>query len=189
MSEVEIEKLAQLTSEWMQERAAEVAEHRSVASFHWELKFSDLSRADAKVVWKAAFNAKMCSAYQAIYIISLLEPASANKVLAAYDAVRARKDGLAMARFPKDKNLGKHSCLYVGSSHKTPNRLLGHLGFGARTTYSLQMKSWAADIKDQGGVKIDVFGYDNIPATDLCALEDYLSLEQCQPIFGRRGSL
>lgn len=121
----------------------------------------------------------------AIYSISLpdADPAAVHEALTV-----ARDDKLDQRCYSRVLPLPHHptAFLYVGSSRDLRKRLMEHLGYGAKKTYSLHLRFWAAEF---GKLRIDVRFY--APSTEkdvLCALEDHLA-RKLVPLFGRRGSV
>lgn len=121
---------------------------------------------------------------RAIYSIKLDDQTNSRNVRNALKLARASEvEGRAFSRVHPFR---QSAFMYVGSSSNIAARLLGHLGFGAESTYSLHLKSWVTDLS--GGFTIDVLFYPEISQDVLCALEDQLSLD-AKPMFGRRGSV
>jgi hypothetical protein len=124
---------------------------------------------------------KACTA---IYIIKLGPTADRVAVRDALNLQKTRKlDGRA---YPRIHKVSGSEFMYVGSSGNCVKRLMEHLGFGAKSTYSLHMSSWATGLV--GDFEIEILKYTDIDQTVLCAIEDQLSKEM-KPLFGRRGSL
>ena len=110
---------------------------------------------------------------------SITDPSDLSE---AYTAARTLEKGTrAYARINKPS-----LCLYVGSSAKIHQRLKEHLGYGARSTYSLQLAHWAKPFDLE--VELECAKY---PAgTDpkgLQALED-THWSELRPMFGRQGA-
>ena len=121
----------------------------------------------------------------AIYAISLPE-AEPARIHAALNAARSGKvDDRCYSRVLPLLDSAT-STLYVGSSRSLQKRLLEHLGYGAKKTYSLHMLTWAQEL---GRVVIDVRFYPTTIENDLlCALEDHWA-NTLKPLFGKRGSV
>ncbi|WP_336970108.1 GIY-YIG nuclease family protein [Sphingobium aromaticiconvertens] len=119
----------------------------------------------------------------AIYSISLPD---ADPALVYQALTSARDDKVDERCYSQVLRLPHHPsmALYVGSSRDLAKRLMEHLGFGPKKTYSLHLRHWATQF---GKVRINVRFY---PAsTDkavLRALEEHLA-NKLVPLFGRRG--
>jgi hypothetical protein len=103
----------------------------------------------------------------------------------------AKASSLAGLAYPRlNKNVADLSadCLYVGTSRKTVQRLMEHLGFGSDRTYSLHLGKWATNLS--GGIEMRVHPFLAIPSKLhlLTYLEDALA-EHLRPMLGRRGNL
>jgi hypothetical protein len=121
----------------------------------------------------------------AVYSISLpdADPAAVHRALTA-----ARDEKLDQRCYSRVLPLPHHptAVLYVESSRDLRKRLMEHLGYGPKKTYSLHLRFWAAEF---GKLRIDVRFY--APSTGnpvLGALEDHLA-HKLGPLFGRRGSV
>lgn len=119
----------------------------------------------------------------AIYSISLPD---ADPTLVHQALTSARDDKVDERCYSRVLRLPHHpaTVLYVGSSRDLPQRLMEHLGFGQKKTYSLHLRHWATQF---GKVRIDVRFY--AASTDkavLRALEEHLA-NKLVPLFGRRG--
>jgi len=77
------------------------------------------------------------------------------------------------------------TCFYVGSSQSVVRRFKDHLGFGARTTYALQLVHWAPPLSLQLDFVCAKYAEDT-PIEVIQALEDTL-WEGRRPMFGRQG--
>lgn len=74
--------------------------------------------------------------------------------------------------------------IYVGSSCKPKTRMLEHIGFGAKSTYALQLMHWAFPFRD---LIFEVTFVDTgLGQVEAQALEDAISAS-LKPMFGRRG--
>ena len=147
------------------------------------LKFKDLEcdkKDELHDRLKQTFPAKRSSIYS-ITASSGVDLIDTRKLLEA-----AKADKLDARAYSRVNALSDSRCLYVGSSKSLPSRLLQHLGYGARTTYSLQLSHWAREIS--GAFTIEALIYESIDQTTLCQLEDQLAIDQT-PLFGRRGSV
>ncbi|OHE03688.1 hypothetical protein [Sulfurimonas sp. RIFOXYB12_FULL_35_9] len=88
----------------------------------------------------------------------------------------------------KERNCPKlnnaSSTLYVGSSITgLKKRIKEHIGYGSKSTYSLQLKHWF-----KGNYKITIKVYDDkISREVIQIIEDNLS-HQLKPAFGKQGS-
>ena len=119
----------------------------------------------------------------AIYIVKLGPTADWTAVR---DALNRQKTGKLDDRaYPQINKTSASEYMYVGSSRDCVKRLIEHLGLGGKTTYSLQMSSWATSLV--GDFEIEILKYTDIDQIVLCAIEDQLSKE-LKPLFGRRGS-
>lgn len=124
---------------------------------------------------------KNCTAIYSIELSAEADPAAVWEALNRYKI--SKLDGKSLSRVHSFKPT---SCMYVGSSRDCVKRLMEHFGFGAKSTYSLHLSSWASQLG--GEFQINILKYDNVEQRVLCALEDKLS-EELTPLFGRRGSL
>lgn len=149
-----------------------------------EIDLSSLSD-DGKKTVRAELVSNLGASGTAIYSISL---PNADPTLIHQSLMAARDDKIDDRCYSRVLPLPHHptAVLYVGSSRDLGKRLMEHIGYGARKTYSLHLRHWA---KPFGKIRIDARFYD--PAIDkavLCALEDHLA-SKLSPIFGRRGSI
>lgn len=80
---------------------------------------------------------------------------------------------------------GQGTCFYVGSSQSVARRFKDHLGFGARTTYALQLVHWAPPLSLQLDFVCAKYAEDTSFEV-IQALEDTL-WEARRPMFGRQG--
>jgi len=103
-----------------------------------------------------------------------------TKVEAAFTKARARK----ARAYPRLNSPG--TCLYVGSSRSLSKRLRDHLGYGARSTYALQLAHWATPLALHLDFVCAKYAED-IPREVMQALEDTL-WQVRRPMFGRRGA-
>ena len=79
----------------------------------------------------------------------------------------------------------RSECLYVGSSQSIAKRLSEHLGYGAPSTYALQLSHWARRLS----LRLDFCCAryaETTPYSVVQTLEDAL-WESKAPMFGRRG--
>ncbi|MEZ5125327.1 MAG: hypothetical protein R2826_03645 [Thermoleophilia bacterium] len=105
-----------------------------------------------------------------------------DKVEEAFVHAKARK---APARaYPRLNSPG--ACLYVGCSRSLAKRLREHLGYGAETTYALQLAHWAIPLSLQLGFFCAKYTEETPPGV-MQALEDTLWGIR-RPMFGRRGA-
>lgn len=157
----------------------EVSPHRPECSVL--LPFADQDR--TRVL--ADLGASLAGTQTAIYAISLPEadPATIHRALS-----KARDDKVDGRSYSRVLPLGEapSNVLYVGSSRTLRKRLMEHLGFGPKKTFSLHLRQWGHGL---GPVRIDVRAYPaDLPNGLLCALEDYMA-DQLRPLFGKRGSV
>ena len=119
-----------------------------------------------------------------IYLIKANDRANVDNIYENYLTSKGLNIGeLAYARVNKEHR--GESTLYVGSSKSMALRLKGHLGFGYKKTFSLQMSSWAENLS--GGVIIDIIRFrpDTSQAV-VQTIEDGL-WGVFKPMFGRQG--
>jgi hypothetical protein len=77
------------------------------------------------------------------------------------------------------------TCFYVGSSQSVTTRFKEHLGFGAKSTYALQLIHWARPLSLELTFVCAKYAEDT-PIEVVQALEDTL-WETRRPMFGRQG--
>lgn len=96
------------------------------------------------------------------------------------DAKAHERNGRAYARLNT-----KSACFYVGSSRTVAKRLTEHLGYGAASTYALQLVHWARPLNLQ--LVFVCAKYPPATAYEVVQeLEDAL-WEKREPMFGRKG--
>ena len=100
---------------------------------------------------------------------------------------RAFADAKAQAKgtraFPRLNS--RSDCLYVGSSQSIAKRLGEHLGYGAPSTYALQLRHWARPLSLRLEFCCATYN-DTTPYSVVQVLEDAL-WESKAPMFGRQG--
>lgn len=156
-----------------------VSPHRPASSVL--LPFADQDRTSVST----ALEASLVDIQTAIYAISLPEadPATIHRSLS-----KARNDKVDGRSYSRVLPLGEAptNVLYVGSSRTLRKRLMEHLGFGQKKTFSLHLRQWGCGL---GPARIDVRAYPaDLPNALLCALEDHMA-DQLRPLFGKRGSV
>lgn len=166
----------------------ELADHVSGvevgANAHYEIDLATLTD-DRKKSLRDDLALNLGTSKTAIYSISLpdADPATVHEAMTS-----ARDEKLDERCYSRVLPLPHHPSpvLYVGSSRDLWQRLMEHLGYGQKKTYSLHLRHWAAEL---GKVRVDVRFY--APSTEkavLGALEDHLAAKLV-PLFGRRGSV
>lgn len=138
----------------------------------------------------AKISNSVASEYQSIYSFHLNDPNLQSRFYDAFNQTRSVKPRKrAYARINKKAD-GKEfgNCFYVGSSRNTLTRIKQHLGLGAKTTYSLHMKYWAAGFDGRFNVQLHKFKLSGNQLALLPYVEDQFAWE-LNPMFGRRGSL
>ena len=75
--------------------------------------------------------------------------------------------------------------MYVGSSNSIQTRIKQHLGYGAKKTYSLQLRHWITSL--EGDIDITIYQFSEIEQQVLQLMEDAL-WNKLQPMFGKRGA-
>lgn len=168
----------------LQELADQIKRVGAGENGSFEINLASLTD-DRKKLLRDELSTNLGASETAIYSISLpdADPAVVHEALTA-----ARDDKLDQRCYSRVLPLPHHptAVLYVGSSRDLRKRLMEHLGYGAKKTYSLHLRFWAAEF---GKLRIDVRFY--APTTEktvLCALEDHLAAKLV-PLFGRRGSV
>ena len=125
-----------------------------------------------------------------LYYLQVIGQPDFDAIRKAYSDSRNRDKGKrAYARFikrPLPPATEKPStCLYVGSSSNISLRLKEHLGFGASSTFSLQLAHWARGLHLE--LQFICAKYGGLATPDVYqALEDTL-WDLAQPMFGRKG--
>ena len=99
----------------------------------------------------------------------------------AFADAKARAKGIRA--FPRLNS--QSDCLYVGSSQSIAKRLGEHLGYGAPSTYALQLRHWAAPLSLRLEFCCATYAV-TTPYSVVQALEDAL-WESKAPMFGRQG--
>jgi len=154
------------------------------ANAHYEIDLATLVD-ERKKSLRDDLALNLSASKTALYSISLpdADPVAVHEALTS-----ARDDKLDQRCYSRVLPLPHHPSpvLYVGSSRDLWQRLMEHLGYGPKKTYSLHLRHWATDL---GRVRIDVRFYaSTTEKTVLCALEDHLAAKLV-PLFGRRGSV
>lgn len=171
------------TADALRRAANDVLNSHTPCRVNFEAEVQAMIRADKsdlRQLLSARFPVKAPALY-AISLESVLDRQSIRERLAT-----AKHEKIAERAYCRVLPFIDSECLYVGSSQTLVKRLLEHLGFGARSTYALQLAHWVGDLV--GTLSIEALIYDDISANVLCALEEQLSAE-LKPMFGRRGSL
>lgn len=91
-----------------------------------------------------------------------------------------KKNGRAYPRFNRQSEF-----IYVGCSWGMLSRFKGHLGYGAKGTFALQLAHWAQELNLELGFICAEYPQET-PSRVLQALEDTL-WDTLKPMFGRRG--
>ena len=117
-----------------------------------------------------------------IYVITTDEDFSLNTVEKSKG--EWKKNGYAMFQI-NEENIKSYKnkslkYLYIGSSKEAKTRLKQHLGFGAKSTYSLHLNKWWVNKK----IKIDLYEVDTVENMQL--FEDLL-WEKYKPFLGKMG--
>lgn len=123
-------------------------------------------------------------AYPYIYCISAVSDDNLPEIRGAFMEAKAQeKRDRAYAR------LNEHTsrCFYVGSSSNLPKRIREHLGYGAKSTFSLHLAHWAEGFPELKLVLTAAMYPVGTESEILQALEDTL-WERNRPMFGRKGS-
>lgn len=131
-----------------------------------------------------ALRERFPSGQRSLYSIAMDDQIDRRAVWHLIDEAKSEKRGVRA--YCRVLPFRPSAYLYVGSSKTLPKRLLEHFGFGARSTYALQLIHWASELR--GTITIEALGYPEIDQEILCALEDQMS-KDLSPMFGRRGSL
>lgn len=115
------------------------------------LSTEDLFRKERKEI--ESLLKQLCNQFttNVIYKIELLEVTDKSEVIHSFQKAKANKiEGRAYSKFNSEnkeaiqKDKSNAITLYVGSSHKKRiyARMRCHLGFGAKGTYAMHLKSW-----------------------------------------------
>ncbi len=146
---------------------------------HYEIDLATVTD-DRKKPVREEIARDLSASTAAIYSISL-QDASPEAVHQALTT--ARDDGVDQRCYSQILPLPHHptTVLYVGSSRNLHQRLMEHLGFGAKKIYALHLRHWAGEF---GRVRIDVRFYPSAtPKAVLTALEAHLA-SKLVPLFG-----
>ncbi|WP_108810325.1 hypothetical protein [Sphingorhabdus sp. Alg231-15] len=160
----------------------------SLERLEFRFKFTELNVNDFDPISKK-FKDDLSKNFQSIYSFHLDSMDGREKFLDAIDHAKETKlDGLAYPRRNKLNSDSPSDCFYVGTSRNTFERLKGHLGFGAKSTYSLHLKCWASRLTGGFEIVVHKFDLDDEQLHLLTYIEDDLARE-VQPMLGRRGNL
>jgi hypothetical protein len=98
---------------------------------------------------------------------------------------QAYKDARANSARAFARPIRQSNCLYVGGSQNISQRLKGHLGFGAKGTYAMQLAHWAPHLNLT--LKFTCARYADTERPEIMqALEDTL-WDTLTPMLGRKG--
>lgn len=123
-------------------------------------------------------------AYPYVYCLSAVSDDNLPEIRAAFmEAKSQEKRDRAYARL----NERISRCFYVGSSNNLPKRIREHLGWGAKSTFSLHLAHWADGFPELMLVLNAAMYPSDTEREVLQALEDTLWEKSC-PMFGRKGS-
>tara|TARA_R110000868_G_scaffold62782_7_gene189546 strand:- start:4605 stop:5153 length:549 start_codon:yes stop_codon:yes gene_type:complete len=143
-------------------------------------ELSSMNKSDLQNEFKEQFG----NGSRSLYSIKLNSQADCADTWEALRSAKAEK--ICGRSYSRVHPFNSSPCLYVGSSSNLTKRLMEHVGFGAKGTYSLHLLCWASGLR--GGLDIDALIYPEISQQILCAMEDQMAVES-QPMFGRRGSV
>lgn len=119
--------------------------------------------------------------YRYLYYVQVMNNPDLAKVESAFsNAKKAKKNGRVYPRFNNQSEF-----LYVGSSSNIFQRFKEHLGYGSRSTYSLQLAHWARDLNLALDFICARYGKD-MDSDVIQAIEDEL-WNGLLPMFGRKG--
>jgi hypothetical protein len=186
---IRFDTLPALTRKNLHNLADKVAEVVPVEQKSWLIQTSEISL-ELKILNEVQQWAGKGSKF--LYYLQLIGQADLDAIRKAYSSSRYRDRGTrAYARLIKSKpsiTLTPEKlppCLYVGSSSNIYQRLKEHLGYGAKTTFSLQLAHWTQRLDLE--LNFTCAKYINSPQPEVFqALEDTL-WGQLHPMFGRRG--
>ena len=153
-----------------------------IAVESWSIDVSELPASAAEcslfgAVRDWAAGSKLC-----LYYVDCTTPGADLAAIedAFADAKAQTKGTRAFPRLNKPS-----SCFYVGSSRSIAKRLCDHLGYGAPSTYALQLRHWARPLSLRLEFCCAKYAETTkYPAVQ--ALEDAL-WESKAPMFGRKG--
>lgn len=176
-----IDDLPAKTAKNLRAIAAEVESIRPTSKYVYSINFQDLTSPRCLEL-RNQLRDDLGAKFFSIYKFQLCDVVSVERLNEVFQA--AQKGSGGEIKFPRF-NARNCRCLYVGSSRMTVKRLCEHLGYGSPKTYSLQLASWATEL--DGGITIEVYGFDSQNEPLITWLEDQLSQDEA-PLLGRRGS-
>lgn len=165
--------------------AGKVRETEISESMTWDLRFNDISLDSVNNLTNEIKNwEKNNDGSLYIYKILVNNKADVNCIYEEYLKSKGiNTDRLAYARVNKEHR--GNPILYVGSSKSVGQRLKGHLGFGYKRTFSLQMSSWSKGLA--GGINIEILRFNSETSQSVIqVIEDGL-WSVFKPMFGRQG--
>jgi hypothetical protein len=153
-----------------------------IAVASWSIDVSQLPASAAECSLFGAVRDWAAGSKRCLYYLDCGTPGADLAVIEqAFAAAKAQERGARA--FPRLNS--RSECLYVGSSQSIAKRLSEHLGYGAPSTYALQLRHWARPLS----LCLE-FCCARYAETTLYSvvqtLEDAL-WESKAPMFGRRG--
>lgn len=126
-------------------------------------------------------SALTCKNHLYLYYFQLVNNPDLVKIESTFLNTKAmERNRRAYARFNHQSKF-----LYVGSSFNIYQRFKDHLGYGSKSTYSLQLAHWACNLN----LELD-FIYSEYPQDighDIIQVIEDTLWDELRPMFGRRG--
>lgn len=177
-----IESTKKNTAKHLRDTAIQVLELAPTTSKSFVFNTSQLTIGTIPSFFLSQVSKWVVDGQRHIYYFKIIDDSALAQVYRQYE--KAKKDRHAGRAYARLNRQSKY--LYVGGSKNVVLRTKDHLGYGSRTTYTMQLAYWAHDL----AMNIEFYcmrfnGDVNLRA--LQALEDGL-WEELKPMLGRQGA-